>query len=75
MYTQIETIPADAMSDYVKETICEIAAEGFGRDNDQAMRADTMRHIHDAAAVQVARQDKELVGFSMYGSSLWRPCR
>lgn len=75
MHTQIETIPAAVMSDRVKEAICEIAAEGFGRANDTVMRADTMRHIREASAVQIAQQSGELVGFSMYGRSLWRPCR
>jgi hypothetical protein len=57
-----------------EQAVCELAAQGFEQANDEAMQADTLRHIRGAEALQVAYQDETMVAFSLYGRSLWRPC-
>lgn len=56
------------------DEICQIAADGFGRPNDEAMQADVINHVRGAEALQLARgeDDGNLGAFAMYRRHLWR---
>ncbi|HSX36212.1 MAG TPA: hypothetical protein VLH84_04740 [Patescibacteria group bacterium] len=66
----VDTANVDALTE---QAVYELAAQGFEQPNDDEMRADTIRHIRGAEALQVAYQEQGMVAFSLYGRSLWRP--
>ena len=74
MRTNIKSFKPDVLTAKSKAAICDLTAKGFGRPNDSLMQADTLRHLEDAETVQVAYHFGQLVGFALYGRSLWRPC-
>lgn len=74
MRTKIASFTPNMLTAKSKAAICELAAMGFGRTNDDAMQADTLNHIASAETVQVAYHFGKLIGFALYGRSLWRTC-
>ncbi len=54
------------------EQIAQIAAEGFGRPNDEHNYHDTVSHVDGLDHVQLAKEDQQLVGFALYRRCLWR---
>ena len=74
MNLTIELHNPNQLEQTTRHQICELAAQGFGRENDPDMQADTLHHIQEAAAVQLARRGERIEAFAVYGRSLWRPC-
>ncbi len=74
MKTTIKSFGPEILTSKVKDKICELAAHGFGRENNDAMKADTLAHIAGAERVQLAYHFGQLIGFALYGRSLWREC-
>jgi hypothetical protein len=73
MNVHIEMADPATLDQATLNEICELAAAGFGRINDEAMRNDTMNHVRGAESLQLARaKDGRLSAFAMYGKSLWR---
>lgn len=52
--------------------IAELAGIGFGSSTTEEMYDDTIRHIEASDFIQLTHGDKELRGFSMVRSCLWR---
>lgn len=77
MNVTIEMANPAELDDVTLQEICAAAAAGFGRNNDQAMQADTINHVRTANQLQLARSedDGRLAAFAMYAPCLWRPCR
>ena len=73
MNTIIHLADPAHISPETEAAVCQIAATGFEQPNNEAMRADTIRHIRDAGTLQLAYDNGEMVAFSLYGSSLWQP--
>lgn len=73
--TSIKTIRPETLDDAALDQMYEVAAAGFGRDNDETIRKHTLQHVSSARDIQLARtKDGNLAGFATYGRSLWRPC-
>lgn len=54
------------------EHIAEVAAQGFGRDNDAENYQDTANHVGNVEHIQLAHDDERLVGFALYRRCLWQ---
>lgn len=71
---EIMTYTSDQLTNLDIDNITNVASKGFERAVDKAMRDDTERHIGAADQIQLASDNKELVGFAFYRSCLWRAC-
>lgn len=54
------------------EQIAQIAAEGFGRDNDADNYQDTLEHVSGVDHIQLVKHDEKLAGFALYRRCLWQ---
>jgi hypothetical protein len=70
----IEMADPTALDQPTLDEICQLAADGFGRTNNEAMQTDTIDHVRSANALQMVRnnQDGRIEAFTMYARSLWR---
>ena len=74
MNVEISMVDPARLDEATLREICEVAAAGFGRENDEAMQAATINHVRAAMGLQLAHtEDGRLSAFAMYGRSLWRP--
>lgn len=70
MSTELQTI--NNLSAETTAEINRIACRGFEQQNNLAMLEDTRNHIESAELVHLAYDGQDLVGFSLYRSSLWQ---
>jgi hypothetical protein len=61
-----------SLSKKEQHAINEVASSSFGVDNPADMLDDTIDHLHAAEYVQQAVVGREVVGFALYRSVLWR---
>ena len=76
MNVNINMVNPRDLDEATLQEICAVAAAGFGREDDEAMQADTKNHVRAADQLQLARSedDGRLAAFAMYAPCLWRPC-
>jgi len=61
------------LTSHEASSIANLAARGFGHDaDDETIYADTLAHLSESDSVVLAKINRELVGFSMLSSCLWR---
>lgn len=59
-----------SLPDTTLQAICRLAAAGFEQPDDEAMQADTIRHIEGAEDAVIAMLGSKAVGFALFGHSL-----